>query len=70
MTPEHERMALALDVEPSVKFEEETVQVRIVTFTKWGGFFEEVFVISRDLPHRVLEHTTEELVPYECGVMF
>lgn len=70
MTPEQERMALTLDVEPSVKFEEETVQVRIVTFTKWGGFFEEIFVISRDSPHRILEHTTEELVPYDCGIMF
>lgn len=70
MTSEQEQKALELDLEPSVEFERETVQVRIVTFTKWGGFFEEIFVISRDSPHRILEHTTEELVPYNCGVMF
>jgi hypothetical protein len=70
VTSEQEQRALELDIEPSVEFGRETVQVRIVTFTKWGGFFEEIFVISRDSPHRILEHTTEELVPYNCGVMF
>ncbi len=70
MTPEQEQMALELDLEPSVEFEGETVQVRIVTFTKWGGFFEEKLVISRDYPHRILEHTIEELVPHDCGVIF
>ena len=70
MTSEQEQKALELDLEPSVEFDKEMVQVRIVTFTKWGGFFEEIFDISRDSPHRILEHTTEELVPYNCGVMF
>lgn len=70
MTAEQEQKALEIDLEPSVQFERETVQVRIVTFTKWGGFFEEIFVISRNSPHRILEHTIEELVPYNCGVMF
>jgi hypothetical protein len=70
MTTAQEQKALAIDLEPSVQFERETVQVRIVTFTKWGGFFEEIFVISRDSPHRILEHTSEELVPYDCGVIF
>ena len=70
MTSEQEQKALELDLEPSVEFERETAQVRIVTFTKWGGFFKEIFVISRDSPHKILEHTTEELLPYDCGVMF
>ncbi len=70
MTSKQVQKALEMDLEPSVTFERDSVQVRLVTFTKWGGFFEEVFVISRDSPHRILEHTTEELVPYDCGVMF
>jgi hypothetical protein len=70
LTSEQEREALRLDFEPRVAFEEETVSVRIVTFSKWGGFFEDVYTISREFPHQILEHEWEELVSYNCGVMF
>ena len=64
------REALRLDLEPQVEFEEDTVRVRVVTFSKWGGFYENTFTISRDFPHRLLDYEGEELVPYDCGVMF
>jgi len=70
ITSEQEQKVLELNLEPSVAFAGETVKVRTVTFSKWGGFFEEIFVINRNFPHRILEHTTEELVPYDSGVVF
>ena len=70
MTPAQERKALKLDLEPLVDFEEETVRVQIVTFTKWGGFFRRIFVINRDFPHNIIQHESVELVSYDCGVQF
>jgi hypothetical protein len=69
-TSEQEQMAFDLDVEPSILLGADKAIVRIVTFTMWGGFFEESYVISTDIPHRLLEHTSKELVPYNCGVIF
>jgi hypothetical protein len=59
-----------LDLEPRVESEEGTVHVRVVTFTKWGGFFEETYTISRDFPHTILHHEADMLVAYDCGVSF
>lgn len=69
LTAEQKQKALQLDFEPRVELEEETVQVRIMIFSKWGGFFEHVETISREFPHQLLEYENEELVPYNCGVM-
>jgi hypothetical protein len=70
MSTEVKREALGLDFEPRVEFEDEVVRVRVVTFTKWGGFFQEEYTISRSFPHLILEHEEEQLVPYNCGVVF
>lgn len=67
MSAEAKRAALGLDFEPRVEFEDEVVWVRVVTFTKWGGFFQEEYTISRSFPHLILEHEEEQLVPYNCG---
>jgi hypothetical protein len=70
VTTEREQKALGLDLEPAIEYEGDAVQVRVVTFTKWGGFFEEIYTIGRNSPHLILEHRSEELVPYRCGIMF
>jgi hypothetical protein len=62
--------ARGLDVEPVVTLGEETAQVQIVVFTKWGGFLRVTFTISRDFPRRVFDAEAETLVAYDCGVMF
>jgi hypothetical protein len=62
--------ARGLDVEPVVTLGEETAQVQIVVFTKWGGFLRVTFTIGQDFPHQVLDTEAETLVPYDCGVMF
>ncbi len=69
LTAEQKQKALQLEFEPKVEFEEETVKVKIIVFSKWGGFFEHVETISREFPHQLLNAENIELVPYNCGVM-
>lgn len=64
------RAALLKDVGPSVNIGEQTVEVRFVTFTRWGGFYQETYTLSRSMPHTIKDVEEKNLVPYECGVMF
>jgi hypothetical protein len=64
------RAKLLLNVEPSVILGEQTVEVRLVTFTKWGGFYLKMVTISRSAPHTIQAIQDKLLVPYNCGVMF
>lgn len=58
------------EIEPLVKLTEDTALVEMVIFTKWGGFFRQTYTISRSFPHRILDVKEENLVPYDCGIMF
>ncbi len=70
-TGEARAQALSIeDVEPSVTIGEQTVEVRIVTFTKWGGFYRLTFTINRSFPHFILDVQQELLAPYNCGIVF
>lgn len=62
--------AQQLDLEPQVQFMDDSAIVRVVVFTKWGGFIEVRYTFSRSFPHRLLGMESETLVPYDCGVMF
>jgi hypothetical protein len=44
--------------------------VQIVTFTKWGGFFRETYSLERPYPYTIMDVQVEELVAYDCGIMF
>jgi hypothetical protein len=57
------------NIEPVVKLTSDSAIVEIVTFTKWGGFFRRTYTISRVFPHTV-EMKEENLVEYQCGIMF
>jgi hypothetical protein len=57
------------NIEPAVKLTSDSAIVDIVTFTKWGGFFRRTYTISRAFPHTV-EMKDENLVKYDCGIMF
>jgi hypothetical protein len=65
-----QKQARRIDVTPTVELDEDVARVRFVGFTKWGGFFDVTYTISRDFPREVYEFEEEELVPYNCGVMF
>lgn len=57
------------DIEPVVRLTDDSAVVEVVTFTKWGGFFRRTYTIRRAFPHMV-EVNDENLVEYECGIMF
>ena len=58
------------NIEPAVKLTEDTAIVEVILFTKWGGFFRETYTISRAFPHKIIDTKSENIVPYDCGVMF
>ncbi|NCP16474.1 hypothetical protein GW866_05455 [bacterium] len=64
------RTLLLRDVAPTVRTSEQSVEVQLVVFTKWGGFLRLTFSIDRNFPHRILDVKEKILVPYDCGVMF
>jgi hypothetical protein len=58
------------NLEPQVEIGDTTVQVRVVIFTKWGGFYRLTFTINREFPNTIQSTQDEQLVPYDCGIMF
>jgi hypothetical protein len=69
-TEEQKEAALAIDLSPVVEIGGDTVHVRIVMFTKWGGFIQLSYAINRDFPHAIQSIDSDVLVEYDCGVMF
>ena len=57
------------NIEPAVTLTQDSAIVEVVTFTKWGGFFRQTYTISRSFPHTI-EMEEENLVEYDCGIMF
>jgi len=55
--------ALSIDLTPVIKMGSEIVTVRVVTFTMWGGFYENVYTIQRNPPHKISVESMN-LVPY------
>jgi hypothetical protein len=70
ITAAQAQQARALDLEPVVEFGDDTVTVKLVFFTKWGGFLLKTFTFEREPSYALVESDETELVPYECGVMF
>ncbi len=64
------RIRLLNDVEPAVTIGEQTVEVRLVTFSHWGGFSRLTVSIQRAFPHTILDTQREVLIPYDCGILF
>ena len=58
------------NVEPVVNLRRNVVDIQVVTFTKWGGFYRETYTINRDFPHTIVDVKQQILVPYDCGVAF
>lgn len=67
---EQKRAARAIDPSPIVELGDEVVAVKIVTFSKWGGFTQETYEINRSFPHAIRDSNSEVLVEYDCGIMF
>jgi len=58
------------NIEPVVILTDDTALVERIVFTKWGGFYRWTYTISRSFPHTILDVETENVIPYDCGIMF
>jgi hypothetical protein len=58
------------DIVPVVRLTGDVAVVEVVTFTKWGGFYRYTYTISRETPHTIIDIEQENILPYDCGVMF
>jgi hypothetical protein len=58
------------NIEPSVSLTNDSAVVQVIIFTKWGGFYRYTYTISRSFPHTIKDVYQDNLVPYDCGVMF
>jgi hypothetical protein len=62
--------AMKLDPTPRVRFADNTVEVTLLTFTKWGGFQRKTLVISKTAPYLVKSETDKTEVEWDCGIMY
>lgn len=58
------------NIEPTVSLTGDVAKVQVITFTKWGGFYRLTYTINRGFPHTIKDVKSDNLVPYDCGVMF
>jgi len=58
------------NIEPVARLGGDVASVEVITFTKWGGFYRLIYTISRGFPYTIVDVKEENLVPYDCGVMF
>jgi hypothetical protein len=59
-----------LDYSPKIDIQGNIVNIKVIAFTKWGGFIQEESNISRQFPHTVTEVENKTLIPYDCGLRF
>lgn len=59
-----------IDPEPRFLIDEETIKIRVVWFTKFGGFYETYYQINKDQPHTTNVLETNLLLEYDCGIMY
>jgi hypothetical protein len=70
LPPDIVEKARGLDYRPVIEFKEDTVDVSITIFTKWGGFKRLTFTINREYPHTIIDVQSEVIIEYDCGVAF
>lgn len=70
LPPDVKKKARDLEFTPIIEFTEESVIVKIVIFTKWGGFIRESYTIGRKFPHKIIKKEGKTLVKYDCGFYY
>ena len=70
LTNAQKREARRLNPTPEVKIGEAETVVRVVVFTKWGGFYRYEVTFSAPTPYEILDISSKSLVEYDCGVMY
>jgi len=62
--------AKAIEFQPTVSIQEDAVTVRMIIFSKWGGFWENIAVMDKNNPFTILDMKMNVLVAYDCGINF
>lgn len=62
--------AAGLDFTPVIKIEEKSVKIQVIVFSKWGGFVQNSFELSRGFPHKILKEEKTTIIQYNCGRVF
>jgi hypothetical protein len=58
------------NIEPLVRLTGDTAVVELIFFTKWGGFYRSTYTVNRSFPHAITDVKEENIVPYDCGIVF
>ncbi len=67
---EVQEQARTLNPAPVVEFQPEQVLVKVLIFSKWGGFIRLTYTFDRHPPYPLIDAREETLVPYDCGIQF
>ena len=59
-----------MDFKSAILINDDTVSVRIVAFTKWGGFWENIYVMDKENPMNLKDIQSNTLLEYDCGISF
>lgn len=59
-----------IDFAPVVIVDKTTVTVRFVRFTKWGGFFQDKYVLDKENPGHWLDVESNKLIEYQSDINF
>ena len=62
--------AQKMDPQSAIIISEKTVTIRFITFSKWGGFSENLMVLNKQAPYETIKTTKNSIVYYQCGIMF
>ncbi len=59
-----------IELTPYVIFDTDTVKVRFIQFSKWGGYAESIYTLDRQAPYKLLDVEWNVLIEYDCGIAF
>jgi hypothetical protein len=60
-----------IDFRPVVVENESTITVRFISFTKWGGFYENIYTVNKEKePMEFIDIQWNPLIEYDCGISF
>jgi hypothetical protein len=65
-----QKKARRINFKPYVEIDKETALVRVVEFTRWGGFFEVKYTLSRKFPHKIIQEDRRNLVEYDIHLTY
>lgn len=64
------KKAKAIEPQPYVEIDKEKAIIRTIIFSKWSGFVELKYHLDKKFPHKIIEIEKENLVEYNCGLVF